>query len=116
MSEKREESVKAERCQHCGAEVPSGHAVHRVVLGNPDRPGDYYAFSKNRKRMTKVGKPKGPGVVGLRPFCPACAEQVDRLLEEAHARMLARQRWALLAGSIVVALLVATALAVALWH
>jgi hypothetical protein len=114
MSEKREELVKAKRCQHCGAEVPLERAVHRVVLGNPDRPGDYYAFSKNRKRMTKVGKPKGPGVVGPRPFCPACAEQVDRLLEEEHARMLARQRWALLAGGIVVALLVATALALAL--
>jgi hypothetical protein len=116
MSEKREESVKAERCQHCGAEVPLGHTVYRVVLGNPDWPGDYYAFSKNRKRMTKVGKPKGPGVVGPRPFCPACAEQVDRLLAEEHARMLARQRWALLAGGIVVALLAATALAVALWR
>jgi hypothetical protein len=102
------------RCQHCGLEVSLEHGVQRVVLANPDRPGDYYVFSKNKKRMTRIGKPKGPGVVASRSFCPECADFLDRLLEEEHARQRVKQRWALAAGTILVVLLIALAVVIAL--
>ena len=85
-----------------------------MVLADPDRPGDYYVFSKHKKRMTKVGKPKGPGVVGPRPFCPACVELLDCLLEEERDRQRIKQRWAMAAGTILVVLLLALAAVIAL--